>query len=77
MGKFAKTAIIDYRLLFTDKRKTIFHCLFAEFRKHGDMDKWTWRRGDMEMETGHGDIDRTWRHRHGDMETWRNADMET
>ncbi len=40
-----------------------FLFLFAEFRKHRDMDLETWKHGDGDIDMGHG--------------AWRNEDMET
>jgi hypothetical protein len=42
-------------------------------RRHEDMVKETWKKGDVDMETwrhGHGDVDiETWRHKNGERQT--------
>ncbi len=102
MDTFAETAIFDHRLSFANQEKQTsfsvcstqtevavfcqFCFLFAEFRKHEDMDMETWRHGNIEAQTDMRLVNMetcTWRRVHGDvyMETWRHGhgdlDMKT
>jgi hypothetical protein len=86
MGTFAETAIVDYRLSFANqgKQNLYFPLLFAANKwKLGVSIVCLRKNGSCHIslvlfclrKQGHMDME-TWRWRPGNMETWRNGDMD-